>query len=115
MQWMPHKPTMGATIAPDKSHVFATTKATREWLKIHEWPTIGKTIQVLQQFKYLGGQIYATERMQTRVLRKRLARATAVAHRLAYLNISVEQKLEVIEAKVLAMALYGTELANPPE
>ena len=52
--------------------------------------------------------------MQTKVLKKRFARATAVAHRLAYLNISVEQKLEVIEAKVLAMALYGTELANPP-
>ena len=63
----------------------------------------------------MGGQISATERMQTKVLKKRFARAIAIANKLAYLDISVEKKLEVIEMKVLAMALYGTELANPPE
>ena len=46
---------MGATVAPDKSHVFATTGAMRKWLKGYEWPGIGKGIRVVQQFKYLGG------------------------------------------------------------
>ena len=77
--------------------------------------SIRETIKVVKQFRYLGGQIFSTEKMRTDVLKKRFARATAVAYKLLHINISTEKKLEVIEAKVLAMALYGTELANPPE
>ena len=46
---------MGATVAPDKSIVFATTKGMRKWLRGHIWPVIGKAVKVVQQFKYLGG------------------------------------------------------------
>ena len=41
---------MGATVAPDKSIVFATTKSMRKWLNKHIWPVIGKTVKVVQQF-----------------------------------------------------------------
>ena len=70
---------MGATVAPGKSHVFASTKKLRKWLHEYTWPALGKTIKVVKQFRYLGGQIFSTEKMRTNVLKKRFARATAVA------------------------------------
>ena len=64
----------------------------KKWLNIYEWPAIGKAINMVQQFKYLGGQISATNRLQAKVLRARFARAIAIAHKLVYLNISIEKK-----------------------
>ena len=48
-------------------------------------------------------------------MQQRFARATAVAWKLARLGISLEAKLRTIEANILPMAMYGVELANPPE
>ena len=106
---------MGGTIAPNKSHNSASTNAMKKWLKNHVWELIGGKVEVVQHFKYLGGQVSATAKLKTEVLKKRFARATAVAYRLANLRISVEKKMEVIEAKIIPMAIYGVELANPPE
>ena len=53
---------MGATVAPGKSHIFASTKKLRKWLSGHIWPALEETIKVVKQFRYLGGQIFSTEK-----------------------------------------------------
>ena len=59
--------------------------------------------------------ISAAKALSEHIVSERFARATAMAKKLARLPISTAAKLKAIVSKILPMAMYGVEAANPSE
>lgn len=69
----------GGSVASHRSYNFTNSSKARSWLKNHVWWHIKEKVAVLSHFKYLGGHISATAKMQSMVPKARFAKAAAVA------------------------------------
>ena len=103
---------MGARVAPDKSHNFASHPKAKAWLQEVEWEGVGQKIDVETDFRYLGAHVTTRSRITSTTLDDRFGKAIAQLKRLRYCPAGVDAKIKVIHAKVYAGALYGVEAAQ---
>ena len=96
-------------------HNFASSVKDRKYLGDKVWGSVEESIPVVRQFKYLGAHISTTQGMNRSVMDSRFALAAGMARRLSRLPLSTRAKAHAIVAKVLPLALYGVEVANPTE
>ena len=59
---------MGARVGPDKSYNFASNKDARRWIAETRWPIINSTIRVVEDFRYVGAHINATNAKRSQTL-----------------------------------------------
>ena len=104
---------MGATVAPKKSFIFSNIKKVRSWFSKHIWKGIQDTIPVVTSVRDLGGTISTTKRACAKVIDERITKAIQVLRRFRFLPHSHADKAKFILTKVLPMALYGIECAEP--
>ena len=103
---------MGARVAPDKSHNFASHPKAKAWLSEMEWKHIKQRIQVETDFRYLGANITTKASMASATLDQRFEKASSQLKRLRFCPAGVEAKVSAILAKIYAGALYGIEAAQ---
>ena len=106
---------MGATVAPDKNCNFASNSLAKEWLTNTYWKTIKSNITVAENSRYLGAHISVGGRSDALTLRKRFKAGIAMITRIAKLPVTRGHKAMMIRIKVLAAALYGSEVAQATE
>ena len=72
-------------------------------------------IPIEQAFRYLGARINVAARNITEVIDTRFRKAATMARRLARMPLNLMTKVRVIRAKILPLAMYGVENAQPNE
>ena len=107
-----HLQQMGARIAPDKSYNFASHPKTRVWLKQTFWSKIGQGIEVVNDFRYLGGHLSARASLKSSTLTKRVQQALQQLKRLRTCPATPITKARAIITKIYAGALYGIEASS---
>ena len=70
---------MGAKVAPDKSYNFASTNKVRQWLRDTHWELINSSIEVINDFRYLGAHLTTRENTSSSTLDKRWGKGQAAA------------------------------------
>ena len=103
---------MGARVAPDKSHNFASHPKAKAWLNDVEWTHVKQNIKVETDFRYLGANISTKNNLASATIDERFEKARSQLKRLRFCPIGVEAKVNAILAKVYAGALYGIEAAQ---
>ena len=103
---------MGARIAPDKSYNFASTTAATKWLNDTLWPEINDSIEVVEDFRYLGAHITSGQTLRSKTLHSRWDKAVQQLRRLKYTPATIEAKAKAILTKTYAVAFYGIEAAE---
>ena len=72
----------------------------------------GVPIQVINQFRDLGGHVCMDYSKSAVALNQRMERAIEQIQRFKWTNISKKRKLAVIKTDILQAALYGSETAK---
>lgn len=103
---------MGAGVAPDKSFNFASHRRARAWLEQTLWSNIGQGIEVIQDFRYLGGHLSASTSLTSSTLTKRIQQALYQLRRLRTCPATPIAKARAIISKVYAGAFYGIEASS---
>jgi hypothetical protein len=103
---------MGARIAPEKSTLFSTDAASRNWMSNHLWGDSEVKIGVVKSFRDLGGHLNVGSNSYSKTLIKRMVKAIGLVHRVGRLPLSIEAKAKIIRTKVLAVALYRYEASR---
>ena len=61
---------MGAKVAPGKSYNVASSNKARSWLKTTMWKHIGRCIEVIADFRYLGAHLTTRQATSSSTLDK---------------------------------------------
>ena len=62
---------VGARVAPDKCHNFATTPSPTKWLSGAWWDEIDNNIEVIKVFRYLGAHLNTKANIRSPTLTSR--------------------------------------------
>jgi hypothetical protein len=104
---------MGAVVAPNKSFLFSNSSRTNKWFAVHEWKVIKSKIPVVKHGRDLGGSFNTLDRQYSGTINQRLVKAIEVLRKIRFLPHDAAEKAFFVKAKVLPMALYGIESAEP--
>ena len=75
-----HLMDMGAKIAPHKSLTFSSDNTARQWLKMHRWRTLQRTVPVITTCRDLGARLNSMVDKKTgKTLTDRMQKATGCA------------------------------------
>ena len=104
---------MGAVVAPKKSFIFSNVLACRKWYAKHTWINLDAKIPVVKTVRDLGGTINTGNRQASSIIDNRIAKAISSVRKMRFLPHSLEDKATLIQTKIIPMALYGIEVAEP--
>ena len=104
---------MGAAVAPAKSFIFTDRTSARKWYTNHIWINIGQKIPVVKHVRDLGGTINTVATKSASVIDERIRKAIITLRKMRFMPHAIATKAKFIQAKVLAGALYGIEVAEP--
>ena len=102
---------MGAKIASNKSYLFSSSASFRDWLRSYKWPDLQKKVSVVSNFRDLGTHLNVSNRFVGTTLSARIGTAIDFIFRIRRLPIGYLEKGRLIQAKALALGLYGCEAA----
>ena len=101
---------IGAKLAPDKSANTSNSAAIRAALKTRHWQFAQQTLPVKLHFRDLGAHFSSGAVRVSGTSRARLARASDVAHSIGTLPTTTPIKINLLNSKAQAAALYGSEV-----
>lgn len=107
---------MGARLAPSKSSIFSTSKATRSRMRLHKWQYAGDAvIQVINNFRDLGAHVNLTNAANSKTINDRVAKGVGKVHRIASMQANEHTTAMGIKVFSHPFALYGAEVAQPSD
>ena len=101
---------IGAKAAPKKSYTFSSCPNARAWLRTHIRKNINTCINNVLHYRDLGAHFSAGTLLSGATLLARFKKARLLAMKIGRLPISFSDKVHLVAARVLPMALYGVEV-----
>ena len=100
---------IGAKGAPNKSYTFSSCPTSRKYLSNITWKTTNTTIKTTTSTRDLGGHLSTSTSLKSNTLNQRLRDARTTTNKVARIPTTNNNKITIINSKVNAAALYGSE------